>query len=162
MKPKTIRMALLAILIALAAPFVVMAFYVEDWSRDLSQNRAHTTPGGRNEPIELRGVTASQVAAAAEAMNGSDKWRLANEEALPDDSPLPALLEQEPADTHHFVRSTGLMGFKDDVWMVVTEQGNGVVLFAESRSRVGKGDLGQNPRNLDELAFLLPTSLDGD
>ena len=52
----------------------------------------------------------------------------------------------------HFVRATPLWRFKDDIRVrIAPAAGGGSLLTAESRSRVGKGDLGQNPRNLREL-----------
>lgn len=52
----------------------------------------------------------------------------------------------------HLVRKTRLLGFKDDVKATVSsEEDGGSKLTAESASRLGKVDLGQNPRNLEEL-----------
>lgn len=51
----------------------------------------------------------------------------------------------------HAVRTTKLIRFKDDIGVTVTPSGEGSKLEAESKSRVGKGDLGQNPKNLEEL-----------
>lgn len=49
------------------------------------------------------------------------------------------------------VRQTRLFRFKDDVRVSVEEQETGSEAHFESASRVGKSDLGQNPRNLTEL-----------
>ena len=43
------------------------------------------------------------------------------------------------------------LGFTDDIMVRVVEKANGSEAHFESASRVGKGDLGQNPRNLEEL-----------
>ena len=53
----------------------------------------------------------------------------------------------------HFIRTTRLWKFKDDIRVNIApaQPIGGSLLTAESRSRVGKGDLGQNPRNLREL-----------
>ncbi len=51
----------------------------------------------------------------------------------------------------HAVRQTRIFRFKDDVTVVVSARGRGSEASFESASRVGKGDLGQNPRNLQEL-----------
>lgn len=149
----------LSVVIVLS-PLVVMALFVDDWSRDLSTNRAHTGPGQKDPSWELPGVSVEQIADAAIRLGEQhDAWRLADERPLPDDSPLPGVIGADPAATHHFVRSTGLMKFKDDVWLLVTPIDGGVRLDAESRSRVGKGDLGQNPRNLAELRSYLSSVL---
>ncbi|MGI8650948.1 MAG: DUF1499 domain-containing protein [Rubrobacter sp.] len=50
------------------------------------------------------------------------------------------------------VRTTRILRFKDDVTASVSPEGeDGSKLVAESASRVGKSDFGQNPRNLKEL-----------
>ena len=48
------------------------------------------------------------------------------------------------------------MRYRDDVWVVVTQHDEEKLRASlESRSRLGKGDLGQNPRNLRELNGML-------
>ncbi|QDT70252.1 hypothetical protein MalM25_31980 [Planctomycetes bacterium MalM25] len=152
----------LILLLPVVAVLMVLATQVDDWSRDLTTNRAHTAPGAKQEPWQTHGATLEAIAeAAAELARRDAKWRLADEKPLPDDSPLPPLLNGPPSATHHFVRTTGLMRYQDDIWLLVTDQGDGTLRFdAESRSRVGKGDLGQNPRNLAELERLLLQTLD--
>ena len=49
------------------------------------------------------------------------------------------------------VRTTRLFRFRDDVTARVTPAPHGARLQLTSASRVGKGDLGQNPRNIEEL-----------
>ncbi|MGF1472914.1 MAG: DUF1499 domain-containing protein [Rubrobacteraceae bacterium] len=49
------------------------------------------------------------------------------------------------------VRQTRLFRFKDDVTVHIEQTGESSEALFESASRVGKGDLGQNPRNLQEL-----------
>lgn len=52
----------------------------------------------------------------------------------------------------HAIRRTKILGFVDDVRIELSSNPNGQThLYASSRSRVGKGDLGQNARNLREL-----------
>ena len=51
----------------------------------------------------------------------------------------------------HFVRTTAVMRYQDDIVVQIEPEDGGSVLTAESRSRIGRGDLGQNPRNLREL-----------
>lgn len=48
-------------------------------------------------------------------------------------------------------RTTRLFRFVDDVYLLVTQSDSGSIVEARSASRVGKGDLGQNRRNLQEL-----------
>lgn len=46
------------------------------------------------------------------------------------------------------VASTALFGFDDDVTITVREHGSGSLVHVRSRSRVGRGDFGQNARNI--------------
>lgn len=154
--------------LALIAPLLLAAVYVDDWSRDLTTNTANTSPEHPDQALRPLGTTADadRVAAAlAELAAQLPRWSFSEEKPLPSDSPLPAMLAREPVATHHLVHSSGLLGFRDDVWLVVeavpagADGGGGLRLHAESRSRVGKGDLGQNPRNLRELNKRLRAAL---
>ena len=58
-------------------------------------------------------------------------------------------------------RTTRLWRFKDDVLVLVESQGDSSIVLARSASRVGKGDLGQNRRNLHELWRALERSQPG-
>jgi uncharacterized protein (DUF1499 family) len=49
------------------------------------------------------------------------------------------------------VRTTRLLRFRDDVKVRVFAEGAGAGAELTSNSRIGKGDLGQNPRNIKEL-----------
>ena len=53
--------------------------------------------------------------------------------------------------TLHATRRTRIMCFVDDIRIRLEEVPEGTRLHARSQSRVGKGDLGQNRRNLLEL-----------
>ncbi len=61
-----------------------------------------------------------------------------------------AVVEVGP-DSMHLTRKTRVMGYTDDVRLFLKPVPGGVQVHAESRSRVGKGDLGQNRRNILEL-----------
>lgn len=49
------------------------------------------------------------------------------------------------------VRQTRIFRFKDDVSVSISSADNGSEAHFHSASRIGKGDMGQNPRNLREL-----------
>lgn len=51
----------------------------------------------------------------------------------------------------HLTRRTRTVGYIDDVILRFVLAGTGTLIHAESRSRIGKGDLGQNRRNILEL-----------
>lgn len=128
---------------------------VEDWSRDLTTNFATTSASAKKpslhpiisdqQPPEL----ADLVATAAEQLPG---WELTGREEGPDDTTL------------QFIRTTRLMRFKDDITVRIRPVSDGqqpakYEVSAESQSRVGKGDFGQNPRNLAELMDTLRNTL---
>lgn len=58
---------------------------------------------------------------------------------------------EEIAGQLRLTRRTRVCGFVDDVTLRFLPAGPGCLIHAESRSRVGKGDLGQNRRNILEL-----------
>ena len=60
-------------------------------------------------------------------------------------------LERRNESEVHAVRESRLFRFKDDVTVNIIPKHNGTEARFASASRVGKGDLGQNPRNLREL-----------
>ena len=73
--------------------------------------------------------------AVRRAVEGLHRWRLVASEG----------------DEVRAVRKTRLFGFRDDVTARVSPHPDGARLELASASRLGRGDLGQNPRNLAEL-----------
>jgi uncharacterized protein (DUF1499 family) len=59
------------------------------------------------------------------------------------------------------VRSTRILGFKDDVKISISGSGEESHALFESASRVGKSDLGQNRRNLREFLAAVDRELAG-
>lgn len=57
----------------------------------------------------------------------------------------------ESGDGLRAVRKTRLLRFKDDVTIRVEPHEDGARAELTSSSRIGRGDMGQNPRNLGEL-----------
>jgi uncharacterized protein (DUF1499 family) len=86
-------------------------------------------------PLQLDGTVADAVARVKAAAAGLRGWAL----------------HSEAHDVLHFVRRTRVLRFADDVRVRFHIGADGVRVDAESRSRVGKGDLGQNRRNIREL-----------
>ncbi len=136
---------------ALLAPPVVLALsvagQVDDWSRDLTTNVARTDPRAPDpalRPLRTARSRGEVAEALGEVAAGLSGWeRLAVEE------------EGERATIVRLVRTTPLLRFRDDVTVRVEDLGQARAIAAESRSRVGKGDLGQNPRNLRALLTAL-------
>jgi len=131
---------LAAIAIAVLA---VLISQVEDWRRDLTTNFAQTddrSPDQRLRPLRASLAPPGLADRLVEAMQPLTNWHL---ESRTDESNRIDL---------HFVRTTPVMRFKDDIRVrIEADSAGGSVLNVQSRSRVGKGDLGQNPRNLREL-----------
>jgi uncharacterized protein (DUF1499 family) len=115
---------------------------IDDWSRDLSTNHAAASEDATNEalrPIHSSHNVAEMTNRVKQAAGEISNWELAEEASNGD------------AVTLAFVRTTPLFRFRDDIIVTISPENDGSVVTAESQSRVGKGDLGQNPRNLKEL-----------
>ena len=138
-----------AMLIAL---LIYWASFIDDWSRDLSTNYAELTPSHADplmRPVEI-GLPPAKVADLLNTWTeGMPRWRAGAEDS------------SEGALTVRLTRTTALMRYVDDVEVTLRPNGTGCIVEASSQSRVGKGDLGQNPRNLRELTQFLRT-LDAD
>src|SRR5262249_53249420 len=110
--------------------------------RDFTTNYARTSDDAANpklRPIRSRLSVPSAAQAVVKAAEQLPRWTL-----VTDDS-------QRSAGELHFVRITPLFRFRDDIHVHISATDEGSVIVAESQSRIGRGDLGQNPRNLVEL-----------
>ncbi len=135
-------LAVAATLGFLALGLGVIALQVDDWGRDLTTNVAETLPSARDPLLRPLTASASRVAAVAAVERSAatlPRWSRVRTE------------RGDSATLVHLVRSSRLFRFKDDVTVRVTDREAGCLITARSASRVGKGDLGQNPRNLKEL-----------
>jgi uncharacterized protein (DUF1499 family) len=61
----------------------------------------------------------------------------------------------------HYVASTPVLRFKDDVNVCIRREGGRTKVTARSRSRMGKIDFGQNARNVRELLDALDREMGG-
>jgi uncharacterized protein (DUF1499 family) len=105
----------------------------------LTRNWADTAePGDLNPaPLELPWPPAEALARIEEAVRGLPRWRVESVE--------------RGAGLLRATRRTRLWRFVDDVTVRVEAAPGGSRVHARSQSRVGKGDLGQNRRNLLQL-----------
>jgi len=115
---------------------------LENWKRDLTTNHAKLDP--RSSDHALRPLTIGrspeEVAALIERWAAAQPhWTFESSETT--DSEI----------TIHLTRSTKLLRFIDDIQIRLTSQVGGTQIEAESQSRLGKADFGQNPKNLKEL-----------
>lgn len=151
-------------IVAIASIVVMVAFVigslllVEDWSRDLTTNWASTHPehaDHRLRPYEFTGTAAALAARLRQTVTTMPGWNWVDERTEGEGIVI------------RLTRSTKLFRFVDDVTVRIEpltpdstdaaaapdrqQESPQVRLQAESRSRVGRGDLGQNPRNIREL-----------
>ncbi len=134
---------MLWVLAIVAAAAALMLFRIDDWSRDFTTNVATTSESTDLKPLRLA-ISADE---AAERL----KQRIAN---LRHWTWVDQTQSPEGVVNVTLVRQTTLFRFKDDVQVSISpevDSAPSVVLNVTSRSRVGKGDLGQNPRNIQEL-----------
>jgi uncharacterized protein (DUF1499 family) len=126
-----------------AAVLLFITFGLDDWQCDLTTNWATTDADAADDLLRPLQVTipANLVIAAVRDWTGTQpQWTLTDEQSTGDVTVL------------HLVRTTRLMRFRDDVTLRVQklDDGNETLVTAESRSRVGRADFGQNARNLKE------------
>lgn len=121
--------------------------YIEDWSRDLTTNVAETSPTANDKRLRTQRLALSLDDLEHKLQTISESkplWSYDRTEKL-----------DESTRKIHLVRTTSLMRYNDDVIVTLKRDGEITVLDVYSKSRIGKGDLGQNPRNIrDLLAYL--------
>ena len=125
--------------IALAAVPVVLTLPVEDWRSDLVRNVAETDPAHPDpppRPLEISLPVAATAALSEKAVTALPRWDVTG---VVGDTPGAAL---------RLMRPSRLVRFRDDVTVCVERDGPATLMRARSASRVERGDLGQNPRNL--------------
>lgn len=118
--------------------------HVDDWSRDLTQNTAWTDEASETlKPLRVAKSPEAVKADLIKVVESMSNWSVADESDSPDNDTMKI----------HLVRTTPIMRFKDDIWVTLgpSDSGDGTVVQVRSQSRLGRGDLGQNPRNIREL-----------
>jgi len=141
----TVLILVLAFVLVVGGVLLVL---VEDWSRDLTQNSAETSDTAEDtleRPLLLHRSVPDSAELVEHAVHTLVRWEITGREPDGDAVVL------------HLVRTTPLWRFKDDITVRVETVAEGTRISAKSQSRVGKGDLGQNPRNLRELFEALRT-----
>ncbi|HVK18989.1 MAG TPA: DUF1499 domain-containing protein [Fimbriiglobus sp.] len=107
--------------------------------RWLTRNWANTCEPSHPDlgPLTLPGPPADVARRIEAAARALPRWRIVSIDPV--------------AGTAHLTRRTRVLRFTDDVRLSLTPGDGGTVVHAESRSRIGVGDLGQNRRNILEL-----------
>jgi uncharacterized protein (DUF1499 family) len=145
------QIGLVLVAVLISAVVLLLALQVDDWGRDLTTNVAETSD--QSDDPDLRPLV------AAVSMNELVETVKRVATALPDWT-LEAEESGQQEIVLRFTRTTRLFRFKDDIAVRVVDRGSERVLAAKSRSRIGKGDLGQNPRNLKQLLEAVRTKLE--
>jgi uncharacterized protein (DUF1499 family) len=107
--------------------------------RWFTRNWANTTEPTHTDlhPLDLAMPVREAVPAVETVAEAMRRWRTA--------------AADRAAGTLHLTHRTAVFGFVDDVRLTFVPAPGGCRVHAESRSRVGVGDLGQNRRNILEL-----------
>ncbi len=125
-----------------------LIWMIDDWSRDWTTNHARMSTTNADptlQPLEIDASLDDVAHMLEDWVAEQPAWRVESHESTPD------------RERFHLTRRTAVFQFIDDVRVELTSvptQPDGspqTHVEAESKSRLGKGDLGQNPRNLREL-----------
>lgn len=152
---------ILGILLVVVAAIVAR---VDDWERDWTTNWAETEP--QADTADLRPLRSPLPPDALqqevlEWVSEQSHWQVAHHSReIASSAPLADSPNRSSLQLH-LVRATRIMQFKDDVHLTFNQdpETGGSVLHVKSRSRLGRGDLGQNPRNIKELIAGIRTRL---
>ena len=143
------RHRLLLIVAALLLVGLVVA--IDDPLRDFTMNYAEIAEGADDEtlrPLIVDRPADATIVVVEQAARRIRNWAFVGHAASGDTTLI------------LFVRTSRVWRFKDDVTLRVREIDEGrSIVTGESRSRVGFGDLGQNPRNLRRILAELRTVL---
>jgi uncharacterized protein (DUF1499 family) len=114
------------------------------WLHGLTRNWADLRdddPDPALRPLVLTRGPRDAVSWAASVMVRAHRWRV--------------VAHDPAAGTLHATHATRVWRFVDDVRLTFEPHGSGSRVVGRSRSRIGKGDFGQNARNLRGLTALL-------
>ncbi len=134
----------LAVAITIVLLVIVAALLrIDNWSRDFTENSA-STDERFSDSVDV--IDAKLQRWVAE----TSRWNVESK------------MESTGTIEYKITRTTPLFRFVDDIDVKLSpdQTGSGTQLQANSQSRVGKGDLGQNPRNLKALVDGIRNSAD--
>ncbi|EMI56113.1 hypothetical protein RSSM_02448 [Rhodopirellula sallentina SM41] len=131
-----------------------IVWMIDDWKRDWTTNHAqlsaaNSDPGLR--PIEINAGMEDVDGMIRAWVQTQSAWSVVSDTNGESDETQSSMRRM------HLTRTTPLFRFVDDIHVELTpveteaDSSTRTRVVAESRSRVGKGDLGQNPRNLKAL-----------
>lgn len=137
-------MTWLIILASILVPLFLIGLQVDDWTRDWTKNHAALEAAASNpdlRPQKFDEPPPTVHERITRWVESRPEWSMGNSET------------ENGLVTVSLTRTSKIFRFVDDVSVTLTptEDDDGTIMTAESQSRVGKGDLGQNPRNLIAL-----------
>lgn len=115
---------------------------LENWQRDLTTNYAQLRPDAVDQRLRPPLISASPSEVAERITTwvaATPNWKVVTANV--------SLTEPQL----HLTRTTRIFRWVDDIHVTLQAENGATRLQAESQSRVGKADFGQNPRNLREL-----------
>ncbi len=115
---------------------------IENWKRDLTTNFAKLDPQSSDpllRPLTMDGSAECAADTIQRWVRTQPRWSIESQN------------KSGGAITMHLTHQTRLLRFTDDIRVFLVPEGDATRVNAESQSRFGKGDLGQNPRNLRAL-----------
>ena len=132
------------VLVVAGVAAVMMSIFsrIENFKRDFTVNHASLDPSSADP--QLRPLVLSK--SPADVANMIEQWASQHPRWS-----VQSQSEDEDGIEIHLTRTTRFLGFTDDIHVRLVAVGEQTRIEATSQSRFGKGDLGQNPRNLKEL-----------
>lgn len=143
-----------------------LIWMIDDWGRDWTTNHAEFSPSSEDpmlRPIEMDADLDRVESVLRNWTAGQSAWAIVPPASDPPSSGDPISNDRGSSDQDssmkriHLTHRTPVFRFVDDVVVELTpinptgDGGPRTRVDATSRSRVGRGDLGQNPRNLRAL-----------
>ncbi len=136
---------LIAVVLFVLALLVAVALQVDDWGRDLTTHRAATSRDSDDSSLRSLELSTSRDEVRetiSQFVERSEAWEISDREDASHGGDVLVV---------RLVRRSRLFRFADDVTVFLQPTDTGTHVDVASQSRVGKGDLGQNPRNIRTL-----------
>lgn len=127
------RATIVVVFAVLVAIMMSILTRFEDWKRALTVNYAEI------DSVLVSQSPADVAASIQQWVDGQSSWSLRSRKEISGGIEM------------HLTRTTRVMRFVDDIRVRLFVDGDRTRIDAASQSRFGKGDLGQNRRNLREL-----------
>ncbi len=151
--PSVLRRVLLVLFLIVVGGAAIVGAQIEDWNRDFIKNFASTRDEAQHpleRPIRTTRGADELVGIVKHVAGAMPRWRVESED-----------VDDGGAKRVKLVRQSMLFKFEDDVTVRIEDEGEVRAVHAESRSRIGDGDLGQNPRNVRKIMAAMAEAIVG-